>query len=159
MTETGPQTGLPTEPKSLSMRELVRWVLLAITAGWALYLLSRFLIGIAANFGLDGGMGNDSAMSDLSNPGALLLHSVDGLALTGYGLAAWFIHRRRWLALPAYAAAFLLDMSVWIIASASYAGYEFTSLMHTSLVNWVINIVLLCTLVGLIFLQQARVLR
>ena len=159
MIEPGQETGPPPEPKSLSMRELARWALLTITAGWTFYLLSRFLIGIAANFGLDGGMGNDSAMSDLSNLGPLLLHGVDGLALTGYGLAAWFIHRRRWLALPAYGVAFLLDMSVWIVASASYAGYELTSLMHTSLVNWVINIILLCTLVGLMFLQQARVLR
>lgn len=159
MIEPGQETGPPPEPESLSMRELARWALLVVTASWAAYLLSQFLIGIAANLGLDGGIDRGGEMSDLGNLPALLLHGVDLVALSGYGLAAWFIHQRRWLALPAYGVAFLLDMSVWIVASASYAGYELTSLMHTSLVNWVINIILLCTLVGLMFLQQARVLR
>lgn len=139
--------------------ETARWVLLAITAIWAGYLLWQFLIGLAFNLAMDGGLDQGGEMSDLSNTPSLILHLLDLLALVFYGSAAWLIWRWNRLALPVYGAGFLIDMAVWITASANYAGYELTSLMHTSAINWLINILLLCVLVGLVFLRQARVLR
>ena len=140
-----------------SLRATARGIMFAVTTGWAIYLASQFAVAVAAQFGLDGGLEGGGEMSDLSDGLSLALHLIDLVALSSYALAAFLIARDRWQALPVFALAFTLDFGVWIFASAVYAGYELTSLMHTSLVNWAINIILLCTLLGLFLIYQDRV--
>jgi hypothetical protein len=140
-----------------SLRAAARGIMFAVTTGWAIYLVSQFAVAVAAQFGLDGGLEGGGEMSDLSDGLSLALHLIDLVALSSYALAAFLIARDRWQALPVFALAFTLDFGVWIFASAVYAGYELTSLMHTSLVNWAINIILLCTLLGLFLIYQDRV--
>lgn len=138
---------------------ILRWTIFAITTLWVAYMLARQIAQIVAFFGVDTGLPINTDIDNLDDPSVLVLHVINFMAITGYALAALFIFRGKALALPAFGVALVLDFGLWIYASAMVASYELTSVLHTSVINWIFNLVLLSVLIGVYMLRSAGELK
>lgn len=137
--------------------QILSWFVMTVCCGWAAFLASRLAINLSImlNIAPDG----STPVIAESDTVSAMLYLTGTAAMLAYGATAWLVHRRHWAALPVYLAAFVMGISVWIVASATIPGYDNTSIMHAPLTSWIANIVLLSVLTVLAYLVLSGELR
>jgi hypothetical protein len=138
--------------------EKVRWVIAGLMSVWAVNQLWSLLLVIlvVTDLGPRFGITPDriEIMNSL-NPVQIVM--VAGNAI-GYAVAAILVGLRSKRALPVYSVALVLDLGSWATYSTQFE-YEQLLNSNMTLLDWLINLVLLLVLFGLIILNRSSVMR